>query len=92
MPLDHSGVGVAEVARDHQQRRASHDGEAGPGVAQAMEVRRRLISRESTLQPSAAFGSISPIDPSGFRSISSTPARPAPSRANSSTPSPFSTT
>src|SRR5262249_45617021 len=40
--LDHPRVGVPEVLRHYQQRRAVHDGKTGPGMAQDMETDRRF--------------------------------------------------
>jgi len=49
--FDHPRVGVAEVLRDHQQWRASHNSVAGIGVPQGMEVGSGLDPRCS-----ACFG------------------------------------
>ena len=65
MPLDHAAVGVTQVLRHHQQRRAVHDGKRSPGMAQDVEadpgldlaVRARLSHRPRLLRllPRAAI-------------------------------------
>ena len=56
MPLDHAAVGVPQVLRHHQQRRAIHDGKRSPGMAQDVEADRGLdLAARARLSMRAGF-------------------------------------
>ena len=45
MPLDHTRVGMTEIASDHHQRHPRHDRQARPSVTQDVEAYRRIDAR-----------------------------------------------
>ena len=78
MLLDHAGVGVPQVLRHHQQRRAVHDGKRSPGMAQDVEADRGLdlaVVHASAI--GRACSDFCHAPPSPWRNINSCPLRPA---------------
>jgi len=60
VPLDHPRICVAEVLRNHEQRRAVHGCQRRPGMPQRVETDRRVDRGASDRQIYVCFGDGSP--------------------------------